>query len=100
MEEFNFFRDKRFIETFKREKPHLVYIEKIIQQIKFGRLTLVLRVHDSEVTDITTINALRFRFDRGKDKKRPQVQVEPISVSEAEKEVISIVGGVGGEGIS
>jgi len=99
-QEFNFFRDKKIIDAFKKEKPHLLYIEKIIQKIKYGRLTLVLRIHDSKVTDITTMSALRLRFDTGKGNKGTKVTVNPMNVNDAEKEINSAVGGINREGIS
>ena len=79
-------RDEKLINAFQKEKPHLVYLEKLIKKLKYGRLTVVMRLHNGEVTDLTTLSAKRLRFDKKDGSIKSE---EKVSTMEAEKEIVS-----------
>ena len=85
-DEFNFLKDKRLIEAFRREKPYIVHLEKIVKKMGYGRLTVVFRVHNEQVTDLTVFSGQKIRYDLSK--KEPP-KVEPLAAQDFEKEVIS-----------
>lgn len=85
-EEYNFLKDKKLIEAFQREKPYIIHLEKIVKKMGYGRLTVVLRVHNEQVTDLTVFSGQKIRYDL--NKKEPPI-VEPLAAKDFQEEVIS-----------
>jgi len=65
MTEFNWLKDKRIIEAFKKsDKRYLLDIEKYKDQVPYGQLQFTLRIHGGKVTDlIVTHIGRRLRYD-------------------------------------
>ena len=59
--------EKQIIEAFKKNRPYLIDIERLVKEVKFGTINLSIRVHESRVTDIVTQIFQKVRYELGKD---------------------------------
>ena len=73
MDEFNFFRDKKIIETFQKFKPYLLDIENLVQKVKYGKIIFSVRVHNGTVTDFVVQSFTRKRYDIEKEGKAQEL---------------------------
>lgn len=62
-DEFNFFQNKDIIKAFQEFKPYILDIERLIQQVKYGKIVFAVRVHNGCVTDFVVQSSTRKRYD-------------------------------------
>lgn len=65
METFNFFEKTELITAFKKHKPYLVDLEKLINEIKSGKLNLSFTVTDGNVLSMEVVGRQLVRYDKG-----------------------------------
>ena len=64
MENFEFFEQK-VITSFREHKPHLLDIETLIKEMKFGKLNIVLTIADRKVLNMEILGRQLVRYDKG-----------------------------------
>jgi len=67
--------ERQLIRAFlEKNKPYLLALEKMVQEIKFGQLTVTLRIHQGFVTDLVNATAYeRKKFVHKDDQEYPDL---------------------------
>lgn len=58
-------------------EPH-IYIEKEVQELKFGTITLTMRIHEGKIEDITLQEFKRKKFGKVDKRKTTVIGFEAI----------------------
>lgn len=57
--------NEEIIVAFQKHKPHLLDIDTLVREVKYGKLNLELTIVNSFVTNLEVISKQSIRYDKG-----------------------------------